>query len=513
MNSPGKNILLILTLVALFLPMAQEQLKLFKFRALTGVVEEDPQPKADFEHLIDQSWQQYTETHLGLNYGFREPLTRLYNQYCWDVFNQSNQIDTKKIYLNDDGWIYESQHVEEYYTGKGHYYASDSLEMAKYFGEEALRLYQIQKILEPFGKHLFVVLLPGKEAIYPEHVPKTDDFPDPKVFSATAFYHETFDKLGVNYIDINPWFLQMKDTVDFLLYPQTGAHWSNYAALYVADSLIRYMEQLGGIRMEHFTIGEREERTDFPDDDLEQLMNLARPLPKAPNYQADYTILEDSTADKPYLIAIGDSYYWNLVNAAPFGKILGEQRYWYYFSTVYFDTLHNHIDEVDVLQDVANADFVMLAYSTPQIYKMSQGFSQQLLLDLCFSEEDLAATKKQFADRIRNNPEWMASIERKAAKRHLDVDSIVNSDADILIKRYPNRFIPMLKDSIPAKRSRRFRELIDLPSRDVLDLMEHIKQVPEWYDFVVKQAEEKHYTVEENLRINAEYFLQFHPKN
>lgn len=447
-----------------------------------------------------------------MNYGFHEPLTRMYNQYRWDVFHQSNQMEQKRLFIDKDGWIYESQHVEEFYAGKGRWFASDSLGMAKYFGEEALRLYQIQQILEPLGTHLFVLLLPGKEVVYPEHVPETDKYPHNKTFSATEFYHQRFDELGVNYIDVNPWFLSMKDTVDFLLYPQTGTHWSNYAAMFVTDSLIRYMEQLGDIRMEHFTIGKREERTVYPDDDLEQLMNLARPLPKAPNYYTPYTIIEDSTASHPSFIAIGDSYFWNLVNATPFGKVMGDLRYWYYFNTVYFDPLHNNIKEVDVLQEVLDADFVMIAYCTPQIYVMSQGFSQRLLMDICCNEEDIAAAEKKLADDIRNNPDWMESLIKTAEEYHLDLDDAVNGEAHTNLLKYPNRFIPALMDSVPTQRSRKYLAYVNQPKDEIQRMMDVIRNNQEWYDFVVEQAASLHLTIEENLRNNAIYYLENHPK-
>lgn len=504
-----KLILCILTIIALFFPMTQEHLKLFKFKPLTGVVAEDPQPKTTLSHFTDQSLQQWTEAHLRLNYGFHEPLTRFYNQYRWDFFHQANLLEQKRLFMDDDGWLYESQHVEEYYAGKGRYYAKDSLGMAKVFGQEALRIYQLQQLLEEQGTHLFVLLLPGKEMVYPEHVPVTDKYPHTKVFSATEFYHETFEELGVNYIDVGQWFLQMKDTVDYLLYPQTGTHWSNYAALYVADSLINYMEQLGDIRMEHFTIGEREERTVYPDDDLEQLMNLMRPLPKAPNYYAPYTIIEDSTASHPYFITIGDSYFWNLLNATPFGKIMGELRYWYYFNTVYFDPDHDNIKDVDVLKDVLDADFVMLAYCTPQIYHMSQGFSQQLLMEICCNEEDLCRAQQAVAQEIRNNPVWMASLFQLADQYDFPIDSVVNEEAKNAIKKSPNQYIPLLRDSIPSHRSRKFLVYANRDNEEVLKTIDEIQQNPVWYDAVVKQAEERHLSVEDNLCLNAIYTLEY----
>lgn len=504
-----KLILCILTLVVVFLPMAQEHLRLFNFDALAGVVDEKPKPQLNLANISNEQVQKWTEAHLRLNYGFNEPLTRCYNQYLWDCYGQSNLLDNRRLFIDDDGWLYESQHVEEYYTGKGYYYADDSLGMAKVFGEEALRLYQLQQILEEQGTHLFVLLLPGKEVIYPEHVPETDKYPHNKVFSATEFYHETFDRLGVNYIDVNPWFLQMKDTVDYLLYPQTGTHWSNYASLYVADSLIRYMEQLGDIRMEHFAIGKREERTVDPDDDLEQLMNLVRPLPKAPNYYAPYTILEDSTASRPFLITIGDSYFWNLLNATPFGKIMGDVRYWYYFSTAYFDPEHRDINDVDVMQDVLDADFVMIAYCTPQIYTMSQGFSQQLLMELCCNEEDVAAAQQALAKDIRNNRLWMNSLVKIADKYNFSIDTVVNGEARNAILKNPNQYIPALKDSIPTQRSRRYLIYANRHNEEVLKAMDFIRQNPQWYEAVVQQAAQRHLSVEDNLCLNAIYYVEY----
>lgn len=508
MKNTVKVILFTITVVILFMPMAQEHLRLFDLKPLTGVVPEDPMPSPTLSHVANQSLQRWVESHLRLNYGFREPLTRMYNQYRWDVFDQSTLLENKRLFISDDGWIYESQHVEEYYSGKGRYYAKDSLGMAEVFGKEALRLYQLQKILETQGTHLFVLLLPGKEQVYPEHVPTTDVYKTKKVFSATEFYHNTFDLLGVNYIDVGQWFLQMKDTVDYLLYPQTGTHWSNYAALFVADSLIRYMEQSGDIPMEHFAIGKREERTVYPDDDLEQLMNLARPLPKTPNYQASYTILEDSTASKPFLIVIGDSYFWNLLNATPFGKIMGDIRYWYYFNTVYFDPDHHNIKEVDVLQEVIDADFVMLAYCTPQIYEMSQGFSQRLLLDICCDENDLTIAREKATNDIRNNYVWMEHLYSLADQYDFTIDTVVEEEAKNAVLRHPEKYVVALNDSIPNQRSLKYTIAINRHNEEVVRIMEVIRQNEQWYDLVVEQAERLHLSVEDNLCLNAVYVLE-----
>ena len=44
-------------------------------------------------------------------------------------------------------------------------------------------------------------------------------------------------------------------------------------------------------------------------------------------------------------------------------------------------------------------------------------------------------------------------------------------------------------------------------------MIQNIRNVPEWYEAVVKQAEEQGITVEENLRINAIYVIENEEKN
>ena len=454
-------ILIILTVVLLFLPMAQEHLGLFSFMPLYGVMDEDPRPKVNLSNIAKQKLQRWTEAHLRLNHGFREPLIRLYNQYRWDVFGQANQLEKKRLFMDDKGWLYESQFVEEHYQGRWRNYGKDSASVAYKFNEEVFRLYQLQHILEENGTHLFVLLIPGKELIYPEHIPQTSDYPGAKTISAYNFYQKKLKEQGINHIDASQWFLELKDSVDYPLFPQTGTHWSNYAAMHVTDSLIRYMEQLGDMKIAHFDIGERQEKTVYPDDDLEQLLNLIRPLPKQPNYYAETSIVPDSTAKKPVILTIGDSNFWNIMNATPFGKIMERTPFWYYFNIVYFDEPHRYINEVDVMEQVLDADFVMIAYNTVELYKMSQGFSQQLLLEMCCDEEDLAEAKQQLIIDIRNNRPWMELLNKTAEQWDLPLDSVVCGEAQNSIMKWPELFVPALKDSIPTHRSQRYLDYLE----------------------------------------------------
>lgn len=459
MNTRTKRILFILTAV-LVIVLPLQQLNIIKFRSLKGVVEEQSIPSLTYEHWKNQQFQRGVERYLQNHYGFREPLTRLYNQTQWDLLRYSN-MKNKGIFISDDHWYFESMNVEEYYQGKAYQYSEDSLDMAKKFDTEALMLYQIQHILEEYDTHLFVLLLPGKETVYPEHLPENTKYFRKKDITAYDYYGKKFAELGVNYIDVGQWFLQMKDTVDYLLFPQTGTHWSNLAAMHVADSLIRYMEALGDMNLLNFSIGEKYVKTMDPDNDLEQLMNLIRPLKTAPNYYAETKVIDDSTARRPILITIGDSFYWNILNHTPFKEIFSATPYWYYYSTVYFEEPYHNTDELDLVKDVLDADFVMLAYSTPQLYKMSNGFSTKLLPKLCYDEDEIRNIKTELVASIHNNKAWLESLKQRAERYQIPIDTTVVHEAEYVVTHSPHIFLPALKDSIPTKRSSAVKQYIE----------------------------------------------------
>ncbi len=461
MSSRTKVILFALTAILLFLFPIQQTTGLFKFKKLAGVTEEQPKPKLTVERWKDYQFQEGVEAYLQQHYGFREPLTRLYNQYIWDFYGKTFAKDRSWVFVSDDGWYYESGYVKEYYEGNSWGYAEDSVQMAQILGKKALMISQVQQILNGLDIHLFVLLEPGKEQIYPEHIPENTKYHQEKVFSAHDFLHQRFEALGINYIDAGEWFQQMKDTADFLLFPQTGTHWSNLASMYVADSLIRYMEDLGHINIQNFSIGEKYVRTKEPDDDLEQWLNLIRPLNRAPNYYAKTQIEKDPTAVKPKLITIGDSFYWNLLNHTPFKKTFEGYPYWYYFSTAYYNgSYESRVDDLNLLEEVLSADFIMLAYSTPQQYDFGNGFAERFLLEWCYDEEETEQLKKEMKERILLNQKWMTSITKNAEELNIPVDSALTMELSYLIEKHPDACFSALNDSVPIKRSKRADRLV-----------------------------------------------------
>lgn len=396
MRSRTKTILFVLTLILVLLPALQQLTKAVPCKPLGGVTEEQSKPELTLQSFRDGSFQKDNEAYLKQHYGFREPLTRVYNQTLWSLFRYSKVEEDGRIVITPDNWLFEPWTVKEYYQSCSNIYSEDSLEVAKVFEAEAQNVLKVQKFLEQYNTHLFVALLPGKEQICAEHMPENTLYHQEKKITAYDFYSKRLKELGVNYVDFADWFIQMKDTVSYPLFPQTGTHWSVLAAQHAADSLVRYMEDLADINMVNIKLEPDFQRTLTADMDLESLMNLIWPLQKRPNRLAYAYPDLDSTAVKPTLITIGDSFYWNILNLTPVWAVFEKVPYWYYFSTAFYGTddptFTQKISDVDVLQEVIDADFVMLSYSTVGLYRLGNGFPERLLEELGHDENNNNAT-------------------------------------------------------------------------------------------------------------------------
>ena len=374
-------ILFCILAVLAFAPMVQEHLNWPHVKALAGVHEEVPFPQLTMVSYRSGQFQRDLEKYLQFHYGYRPNTLRIYNQYLWDCYKKT--YVKYSITEGKEGWLYEPWFVEDYYHGGTYLHKKDSLTMAQDIEKEAFLIHQLQDVLEQHGVTLFVCQAPGKDLIYPEYLPENVAPHRPKKLSAREAYEEQFNQLGVNHINVEQWFLQMKDTADFLLFPQKGTHWSNIAAVYAADSIFRYLEEKQGVKMNQLVIGEpvigpfRK-----PDYDLEELYNLYRPLKKLPQHYAEVTVRPVEDAVKPKLITVGDSYFWNICRQIPMDSLLSEHPYWYYNHTVYFDPNHSTTEEIDFAKELLSADAVMLIYSSVQLYQMSNGFCQDALISL-----------------------------------------------------------------------------------------------------------------------------------
>ena len=437
-----------------FAPMLQEHFDIPHVEPLAGVTYPVEFPTFDYKAFHDGSFQLGLEKYLRYHYGYRPWSVRLFNQYLWDCYEKTYTGGVLTIGKED--WFFEPWFVEDYYHGGTYSEGKDSLTLANDFNNEAFRLYQLQHLLEQNGTLLFVCQAPGKDLIYSEYLPENDAPDRPKILSGRDYCEAKFNELHLNHINMEPWFLQMKDTARFNLFPQKGTHWSNLAAIYATDSILHYIEAKKGIQLNRMVIGEPYVgKVRKPDNDLETLLNLIRPLKRLPLYYADVKVEPREGAVKPRLIVIGDSFYWNVCNQVPLYDLFSDHVYWYYNSTVYFDPEHQSTRELDLAEELLKADVVMLMYNPTQLYKMFNGFPLQALLALCCDEQELLDGKEAAVQHIMSAPEWLESIRQRSEEQDIPFETYIQKEAEYVFNLNPQYYLPSLQDSIPVLRSRR----------------------------------------------------------
>ena len=431
-----------LTLSLFILIYVQQRKEVFHLKQLNGVYYEPEKPTLSIENILNNSYQEGIEDYLRYHFGFREIFIRLYNQYIWDFYHKSTNYT---ITVGKNNWLYGLDEVLNYYQSAMYNYTSDKEQMKRQLDLEAQRMYKVQNILAEYGVFIFVSLLPSKAFLFPEYLPDNPDS-EKEPYHAIAHYRHAFDSLGVNYIDVQKIFESQKGHVDYPLFPLTGMHWSYIAAEYSFDTILRYIEDKGNINLHNYSIGEKyNAKPKHPDTDLEDIMNLLRPIKPNTLYYADVHIDDDSTAVYPSFTIVGDSYFWNIEGVIPLGSIFRSYHYWYYNSTIYFDYEHNQTSQVDILNEILNTDIIDLSYSPRQLYVFSNGFLSKALLYLTHDDSVIDSTLNVIASSLDNVSE----------------DERMNIAKDKLFSEPELYFDDLAKDEIPVTRNCRIQEIIN----------------------------------------------------
>ncbi len=434
-NKNGLYLILFLVLmVFLLLPIIQQAFHPFKLEKLTGAVVETERPTLSYDTYKNMSYQAQLEKYMAEHFGFREPVIRIYNQYLW-AFRKTYSQD---VVIGKDKWLYGKKSVLDHYRQIASSFADSDEALVKQLNYETNRLKRLQDLLDERDTKLFVLICPSKDLVYPEYLPEGHGFVMGDRMRAVEYVPEVFAQNGIRFIDMNAWFQQIKDTVDYPLFPKTGMHWSNVAAMHVSDTLIRYMEKLTGKNMLNIQVDSMYSSEPIkPDNDLEKTMNLIWPIQPNQNYYAKVNVIPDSTAWRPRLIAVGDSFFWNICYTLPMDRIFNSYSYWYYFNTVYFDPRHDNVKQLNIVEEVDNADFVLIILTTNHLYNFNQGFLTRL--DQAFSNPYPEAVEtiihKMEADSV-----WYQSLKEKAERKGKTLDEVMREDALYLIKSNPEKY-------------------------------------------------------------------------
>lgn len=425
-------------MVLLFLPMLQERLFHIPLKPLNGVTEKTEKPEFSLQSYRSGAYAKQEEAYLGENFGFREPIIRLYNQYLWDCYRKTYAHD---VVAGKKGWLYNPESVNDYYGTEMLRWQSSPEAARRQYDLNVKYMNWVRTILKDNGVELLAFVAPEKSFLYPEYLPEREH--DTTTFNACAYFLHKFNESGFPCIDMNHWFQQMKDTVDYPLIPQTGAHWV-FPAVYAADSLIRFMGELKGITLPRLKIGTLHESDNHgADNDLEQLLNLSLPIRKRQGYSptAEVTVERDSTSVKPKVLFIGNSFMWGITNQVPMQEVFDDVEFWYYYSTAYYgDGLSQTVPVagLNLMEKLLDFDYIVWFTTGNQLNKGTMNFAQSAILTLGIEDSIRRAYVRRIADTLSlpsdtarlykayslllNHPEWIPE---------LNADSLTTRNSDI----------------------------------------------------------------------------------
>ena len=436
-------VLFIILMLLLFVSLVQKSTGWVKTEPLKGVYPSTPYPLLGLKDFRSGDYQKQMEQQLSERFGFREPVIRLYNQYLWDFYHKTYAHD---IVAGKHNWLYYEQNVNDYYGTEMYRWLSDASIAQETFDREARLMWKLRGVLQDYDVEFLMFMAPEKGFLYPEHLP--DRQHDTNSINAREYYAAKFEENGFPYIEMTSWFQALKaaDTLPYSLISQTGAHWG-FSSVLAADSLLRFMETLKGEHLPQLALGpfhESADSTQSDDHDLEMNLNLMRKMrhPYDRLYDAEVTVVTDSTIRKPKILFIGNSYLWRMRYYIPFEELFERSEFWFYNSTAYSGPGYadqNSVADLDLIEKVLDADYVVWFTTGNQMYKATYGFVERALMNFCIDDDKVNKTRENVMDSL--------SLSWQEANQ-------------ILINNPEHYFTELTGDSIPSARNPRVRETL-----------------------------------------------------
>lgn len=427
------DIILYLFLSLLLLTGIQGTFRIVREKDLLGVVTVSEKCSPTFDSISDGTFQQCATLYLNNHLGFRKSLIRINSQITFSLFGispASNVVIGKDNYLFETGyinaWLGNDYTNREQITGK------------------VRRLVEFQRIMDTHGVHFMLVFCPSKTRFMPENLPLK--YRQKGVNTNYDTYVDVLKHEGreLHFIDFNSYFRLLKDTSTFTLYPKGGSHWTNFSSRYYAlDSLLRYMEHLSGERYPEL-VTRRIYWSDsllVPDDDISTLFNLIWSFPSGKITYADFGI-DSSNTVKPDVLAIGDSYYWQIFGFDKIGGIFNISDFWVWNEVFYPKSRYGNIKADDYMflkQDILNHDFVILMLTEINLPTLLN-FDEKIFA--LFDPDNPVVKELQkkrneridfFKALILNDPRWSALVREKAKIRKLTFEQMLQNDAEYMV--------------------------------------------------------------------------------
>ena len=242
-------------------------------RTLTGV----PLPRQDVifskETWLDGSYQRSVTQWINENFAGRELAIRCFNQVLWSLFEKS-YMHHESIIGGQQSQLFGGVYLD-HFSHMGPLQSDEALDrVAADIGNlnARLRLYHVP---------LVVLFTPSKPLTMPEFVPER--YLAKRILTPTVYERDRLKirlaAAGIPVLDGAELTRSLRGRLPMPPFPKTGLHWTDLAAFYTAEALLRKLEPMIGRPLAHLELSNLQfsNTPKPPDDDVLQLLNLAEP--------------------------------------------------------------------------------------------------------------------------------------------------------------------------------------------------------------------------------------------
>ena len=367
-----KRILVGAMMLALVFPMLQHKFKWVKETPLNGAVELLERPVFSYESWFEGTYQDQRTDYLNQNVGFRNAMVRTYNQWHFSFYKQAN---ANGVVIGKDNYLYEENYI------KAHF--GEDIRGIEIIQEQVEKLAKVSDTLKKLGKHLVVLLAPGKASFYPEYIPRKSTINLPMNIGARNNLYE-YDRLlkgKVPTMNLNSWFIKNKGKMPHLLYPKTGIHWSKYGEIVMADTLIKFFNKLPGVQLPHLIVDSITRKIEMwdTDDDIEKGMNLLFNIPDNEMGYPYFRVVKNPEKKYSKVLTIADSYFWGPFNGGMSRDLFNDGRFWYYNEAIFPDSYESplNVKDVDFQKKLEENDVILIICTDANLFKFGFGFIEQ----------------------------------------------------------------------------------------------------------------------------------------
>lgn len=419
------RIIFVLFIAILLLPSLQDSLHIFRIKPLSGAFETLDKPKLNHNTWWFGEFQDRFTEYKAQNMEFRPLLVRINNQFDFSLFNKSN---ASKVVVGKNNYLFEDNYIDAYI---GEDYIG-IIEIKKRLN----RAIRVQQILQSIGVDVLFIFLPGKATFYPEYIPERY-FKNMRDSSNYNIFTRECEHSGLNYIDFNEWFINIKDTVSYPLYPKCGIHWSYYGMYLVADSITNYLNtklnyNLPEVKLLSVDVSKEQRGTDY---DIGNTLNLMFPIKTYPMPYPNIGYNFNGTA-KPDVLVVGDSYYWNLYYSGIPGNVFNNLDFWYYNHNIHNDgtsKVANTTDNIDYKANIAKRDVILIMQTDGGLNNFGLGFYEKAEQYLNSDSFDLRV--EFYKNKIINDSEWQNHIREKALNQGVSFEEMLERDAMYMVQQ------------------------------------------------------------------------------